>query len=120
METVAYLDLLSALAFTVAFFLVLTSSSRLLQAPSRFFLLACMAIYVFVGISNILEHANLTPALDPLEDYAEILFIPFFLMFLYSVVVGRETRRRQASVRELAESEARHRTLVENIDLASP
>jgi PAS domain S-box-containing protein len=76
-----------------------------------------MAIYVFVGISNILEHAAVTASLDPFEDYAEILFVPFFLMFLYSVVVDRETQRRQASVRELGESEARHRTLVDNIDL---
>lgn len=117
METVAYLDFLSAFAFAVAFFLVLTSPSWRLQAPARLSLLACMAIYVFVGISNILEHTNLTPALDPFEDYAEILFVPFFLMFLYSVVVGREALRRQAALRELSESEARYRTLVENIDL---
>jgi PAS domain S-box-containing protein len=117
MEAVAYLDVLSAIAFAAAFFLVLTSSSPLLQSPSRFFLLASMAIYVFVGISNILEHGHVTSALDTLEDYAEILFIPFFLMFLYSFIVGRESRRRQASVRRLAESEGRYRTLVENIDL---
>jgi PAS domain S-box-containing protein len=65
-----------------------------------------MGIYVFVGISNIFEHALGVPVLDPFEDYAEILFVPFFLMFLYSLVVGREVVARQDKARELDQQKA--------------
>jgi two-component system, cell cycle sensor histidine kinase and response regulator CckA len=117
MLNVAFLDILAAVAFLVAFLLVFTSRSHPAKGPPRIFLMFAFAIYVFVGISNVLEHADITPALDPLEDYAEMMFVPVFLMFLYSMVVSRESARRQEAINELRDSERRYRDLVENIDI---
>lgn len=45
---------------------------------------AAASLYLFVSLSNVLEHAALIPALDAYEDYAELLFVPLSAYVLYS------------------------------------
>jgi PAS domain-containing protein len=45
-----------------------------------FALAAAMALYTFVGFSNVLQYAGITEALDLFEDYAELLFAPLLIL----------------------------------------
>lgn len=75
----------------------------------RTLLMITMALYVFVGVSNILEHSGVTAALDAYEDYAEILFIPSMAYLVYSAGLALQ-------VQQLAEAEeslrAEHELLI--------
>ena len=110
-------DLVSVGFFTAALLLAWKRMDPAFSGPARLFLAASLSLYVFVGISNVLEHSGVTAVLDPIENYAEILFVPLFLIFLYAVVVEQEGRRRLETLHDLQVSEMRYRTLVENIDM---
>ncbi len=43
-------------------------------------LAAAMALYTFVGFSNVVQYAGITDALDLFEDYAELLFAPLLIL----------------------------------------
>lgn len=60
----------------------------------KLFLAICMSLYTLVGLSNIVELAGITPYLDRHEDYLEIIFIPFFLFFVFSLQNELEIRKR--------------------------
>jgi PAS domain S-box-containing protein len=113
--TIIFLDLLSAAAFASAMLFASRISDDVLDRGSRRLLIVTLGIYVFVGVSNVLEHGGITSRLDLYEDYVEILFLPLFLMFLASVVTSREIRRRLGSEKALRESEGKYRMLIENI-----
>jgi PAS domain-containing protein len=71
-------DVVSFVAFTVAVILTLTMRVRspLITKSVRYVFAVAMGLYVFVGLSNVLEHAGLTADLDAFEDYVELLFLP--------------------------------------------
>ncbi len=109
MEAVAVLDLLSMAAFAAAAVVVLRGRGDHDRAPRRL-LATALAVYTFVGLSNVLEHAGLTDLFDVYEDYVEIIFLPLIAMYVYAAIGADEIRRRETS-------EERYRTLVEGIDL---
>ena len=94
-------DIVSCIAFSAAFVAILMvplgeygSHARVVRT---FFALA-IAVYVLVGVSNILEHAGITAALDAYEDYAEVLFVPLVAYALFaSSTAMRENDLRRAS-----------------------
>jgi PAS domain-containing protein len=45
---------------------------------------AAMGLYAFVGLSNVLEYSGVTSALDLIEDYAELLFVPLLILASYA------------------------------------
>ena len=98
---ITILDIISTCAFGMALLLVARIPRNIIDLPSKIFLALCMGIYVFVGISNILQHGQITDYLDRYEDYAEILFLPFFLFFIYSIVTRRELNQRKMAEKEL-------------------
>jgi PAS domain-containing protein len=71
-------DVVSIIAFFIAAALALFSDfeTPLVTRSVRYVFAAAMGLYVFVGFSNVLEHAGITSALDLYEDFAEILFVP--------------------------------------------
>lgn len=45
-----------------------------ISGAAKVFMIVAMALYAFVMLGNVLEHSGATSALDPLEDYVEVLF----------------------------------------------
>ena len=94
MNLIVALDAVSALGFLAAFICASRLPVRDLIWLPKMFIMLCLGIYVTVGVFNILEHAGVTSRFDVLEDYLELLFLPFFIFFLYSLSMGRELERR--------------------------
>ncbi|MFH1672231.1 MAG: PAS domain S-box protein [Pseudomonadota bacterium] len=88
------LDTISTIAFGTALIFAVRIPKNIMDQPSKIFLGLCMGIYVFAGISNILQHGQVTDYLDRYEDYVEILFLPLFLFFIYSIITRQELNRR--------------------------
>ena len=61
-----------ALLLTARWALTEGSTSRTIAV----FFAAAMALYTVVSVSNALEHLGVSSALDPVEDYLEVLFVP--------------------------------------------
>ncbi len=97
-------DTVSAVAFAVALVFALRlplSPGRALEYGTKLVLVVMMALYVFVGVSNILEHAGITARLDVLEDYAEVLFVPLIAYAALSSANAARLRRELRTQREL-------------------
>jgi PAS domain-containing protein len=71
-------DVVSMIAFSVAAGLALFThyETPLVSKRVRYVFVGAMALYAFVSLSNVLEHAGITAAFDVYEDFAEILFLP--------------------------------------------
>lgn len=113
MELVVGFDIISTIAFGVALLSAFMIKKKRLDFPSKLFFIMLVAIYFFVGLSNILEHGNITAFLDSYEDYAEILFAPFFMFFVFSVLSRQEMEKRLLSEARLRENEERYRTITD-------
>lgn len=104
MSTLVALDIISSAAFGLAMVFAAGLSREDLGNASKYFLFLFLGIYLFVGVSNILQHSGTTSLLDRYEDYAEILFIPFFLFFEYSIHTKLELDRRTRGEERLRKS----------------
>ena len=85
MNLIAFFDLLATVGFGIAVLAVFFIRRDYFGLQSRILLLLSLSVYLLVSISNVLEHADITGYFDRFEDYLEILFMPFFLFFLFSV-----------------------------------
>ncbi len=95
-------DVISCIAFVIALVVVLTVRFDEYHAYARtvrLFLALAVAINVFVGVSNILEHAGITAALDPYEDYCEILSVPLVAYAIFTTNIAQ----REGAVRRAGE-----------------
>ena len=111
MNLIVLLDCISTLGFGVAFFFVPRVKRENIFHQARYLLFALMGIYFFVGITNIMEHTGLTALFDQYEEYLEIVFTPFFLFFMYSMIAKLNLNKRQED--ENALKKALHRTETE-------
>jgi diguanylate cyclase (GGDEF)-like protein/PAS domain S-box-containing protein len=116
------IDLISMLSFAAAVVFLLRVPASAFGRIPRIALILALSIYVFVGASNVLEHSGITSSFDPYEDFVEILFLPFFLVFLYSWSMNRElSMRRSAEERlmlfskALAETKERYERIVQDL-----
>ncbi len=85
MNLVSIFDIIATVGFGSAFVAVFFVRPDRLGLQSRNLLALLLFIYMLVGLSNILEHAGITSYFDRYEDYLEILFMPFFLFFFFSI-----------------------------------
>lgn len=113
MNWVVFFDVMAAVAFLGGLMLVPRIPDRVLDRQARLFLGVCLGIYVFNGVSNTLQHSGITSFLDRFEVYAEILFVPCLLFFLFSAQGTWDERQRVQSEQALRASEARLRELAE-------
>lgn len=105
MNAIALADVLCTFAFGAALLftaLIPIPSRRAYMRPVKAFMVAAMALYFFVGVSNILEHGGVTQFLDVYEDYAEVLFIPLVAYLVFSISAAQrfeEVQRAEELVR---------------------
>jgi hypothetical protein len=104
MNIITILDTISTMAFLAALILTLRTGSQRISLGSRRLLALALSACVFVGLSNILEHGDITNYFDFYEDYVELLFLPIFVAFGYSAVVSEEIRRRKITEAAFQES----------------
>lgn len=118
MNIISVLDTISTATFMAALILTMRIGPQLLSHSSRRLLVLALSTCVLVGLSNVLEHGGITDYFDLYEDYVEMLFLPIFVAFGYSVVVSQEVRKREITEAAFQESKSPlYRSLVENIDL---
>jgi len=92
---VALLDIISTIGFAAAIIFAIRRRHAILDSASKLFLYMLLFIYLLVGVFNCLEHGNITEYFDRFEDYLEILFIPFFLFFVFSMKIRNEIVERK-------------------------
>jgi PAS domain S-box-containing protein len=114
-DTIVVLDIISVGAFTYALWLSITIGTGILDRASNVLLSCSIGVYVFVGVSNILEHGNISSYLDRYEDYAEVLFVPFFLYFIYSMHARYELDKRRRAEQSLERSKERYKSILEDL-----
>lgn len=93
MNLTVFLDICSTLGFGLSFIYIFSIRKDSLYYQTRVLLYILMGIYFFVGLTNIMEHAGITSFFDPYEEYLEILFMPFFLFFMYTLIAKLELRK---------------------------
>ncbi len=99
-------DVVSTVAFLAAACLAAFTPirSELMSRSVRIVFVAAMGLYVFVGVSNILEHAGITAAFDVYEDFAELLFFPA-LAYVASTMVQNRALADQANSARLMQQQ---------------
>ncbi len=102
METaVVICNAISLALFAASFVLLLRRIPQRFRSDTAVFLSCMIAIFIFVNISNILEHLLVTDIFDLFENYAEMLFPLFFIMLLNSMRLHADIDRREKTKTEL-------------------
>ena len=113
----------STIGFGLALLLAFRIQKNLLGHPSRIFLSLFLLIYFLVGVSNVLKQGGVTNYFDRFEYFAEILFPPAFLFFIFpifslyifSIYMKQDFEKRMEIEESLIESEKKFRNLSEEI-----
>lgn len=101
METyMALFDVVSVVAFGTAAVAALRLSADRAGRGLKSLLFASAVVYLFVALSNVLEHGIGFAGLDPLEDYLEILFVPSLVYTAYALNMhaNQQCQRRSAEI----------------------
>ena len=115
MDYAGPIDVVATLLFGAALVCALRTRSPLIDRTSKIFLSLTLGVYFLVVFFNSLEHVGITSQLDHYEDYLEIVFVTFFLVFAYSVHINVDLRKRNEAEVMLRAREEQYRTLVEAI-----
>ena len=105
---VGAIDVVTAFACITTVVILARYWRRRLQKDVKVALGMLLVVMVFHYGSNVLEWCGITDALDPIEDYVEILEPALWGGFFYVFLRGLAERRLRAS-------EERYRTLVDNL-----
>ncbi|MGV1097872.1 hybrid sensor histidine kinase/response regulator [Thiovibrio sp. JS02] len=95
MSFIGILDLVSLLAFALALFWACRLPRQRYGAAAKLLLCLFLACYVLAQLSNVLEYFAVTIYFDRYEDYLEVLVLPLFVFFVFSVETWRELRQRE-------------------------
>ena len=123
MDLTIIFHIFSTIGFGLALLLAFRIQKNLLGHPSRIFLTLFLLIYFLVGISNVLKLGGVTNYFDRFEYFAEILFPPAFLFFIFpifslyifSIYMKQDFEKRMEIEESLIESEKKFRHLSEEI-----
>jgi PAS domain S-box-containing protein len=113
----------STIGFGLALLLAFRIQKNLFGHPSRIFLILFLLIYFLVGVSNVLKQGGITNYFDRFEYFAEMLFPPAFLFFIFpifslyifSIYMKQDFEKRMEIEESLIESEKKFRHLSEEI-----
>ena len=123
MDLTLIFHIISTIGFGLALLLAFRIQKNLLGHPSRIFLSLFLLIYFLVGVSNVLKQGGVTNYFDRFEYFAEILFPPAFLFFIFpifslyifSIYMKQDFEKRMEIEDSLIESEKKFRNLSEEI-----
>ncbi|MEW6220729.1 MAG: PAS domain S-box protein [Thermodesulfobacteriota bacterium] len=116
-------NIVSAIGFAVAFLLVLRIQKNLIGHPARVFLCVFLGIYFLVQLSSLLQQGGIGFYLERYQYYAEFLFPPLFLFFIFpafalyvfSMFMRQDLERRMQIEASLRESEDKFKSLTEQM-----
>ena len=94
MDLTPFFDIVGALAFAIALWRAIRLPSVVIAPIPKAFLVTFLSIYLVVMVMNSLEHAHVTSWFDQFEDPLEIMFLPFFFFFVFSLKSTEEISRR--------------------------
>jgi PAS domain S-box-containing protein len=114
MPLVATIDFISFLAVIVALIFLLRGWNRVLPHDIKLLIVGLLGLTLFHHFSNILEWGEISRALDPFEDYLELLTPMLWFMLIYSYLKELTTDDLRKSEGALRESEEKYRLLIEN------
>jgi len=114
MPLVATIDFISLLAVIVALIFLLRGWHRALPHDIKLLIVGLLGLTLFHHFSNILEWGMLSNALDPFEDFLELLTPMLWFMLIYSYLKELTTDDLIKSEGALRESEEKYRLLIEN------
>jgi PAS domain S-box-containing protein len=111
---VATIDFISFLAVIIALIVLLRGWNRALPNDIKLLISGLLGFSLFHHFSDILEWGGISRALDPFEDFLELLIPILWFMFIYSYIKELTTNELQKSENALRESEEKYRLLIEN------
>jgi len=114
MPLVATIDFISFLAVIVALIFLLRGWNRALPHDIKLLIVGLLGLTLFHHFSNILEWGEISRALDPFEDFLELLTPMLWFMLIYSYLKELTTDDLRKSEGALRESEEKYRLLIEN------
>jgi two-component sensor histidine kinase len=95
-------NIVTGLLFATTIVVVIVGARRrTIGGQVAFFLVVAVSFVLFVAVANVLEHAGIENSLDSVEEYFEILVIPFFLLFIYAISSSNELAARKANEKAL-------------------
>ena len=114
MPLVATIDFISFLASIVALIVLLRGWNRAFPHDIKFLIVALLGLTLFHHFSNILEWGGISRALDPYEDFIELLNPMLWFFLFYSYLKELTTYDLKINQAALRESEEKYRLLIEN------
>ena len=97
-EMVVVTNIVTGLLFATTIVIVIIGARRgTVGGQVAFFLIVAVSFVLFVAVGNVLEHAGIADTIDSVEEYFEILVIPFFLLFIYAISSSNELAARRAN-----------------------
>ena len=114
MPLVAVIDFISFLAAIVALIVLLRGWNRALPHDIKLLIVGLLVLALFHHFSNILEWGGISNALDPYEDFLELLTPMLWFFIFYSYLKELTTDDLRKSQGALRESKEKYRLLIEN------
>ena len=75
-NTIVLIDLVTSLFFIIAFILGFRNYRKTIEKDNLWLIISMVFVFAFIiSISNVLEWAEITSALDPAEDFLNMLVV---------------------------------------------
>jgi PAS domain S-box-containing protein len=108
MRPLAVFDIIALLATIAALIILVQGRQRALQRDSKVLFAGLFTLTLFLNLSNVLEWTGITGALDPFEDFIEIL-VPVLWFLIFYVFL------QELATRELWRNTHYYRTLLDSL-----